>query len=154
VPSPDRRCSTKTALSALAALVGATTMLAACGGGDGGGDTEAFCRDVADHQDELFNAQIDTLDQARDLLAAMRSAGADAPLAIEADWQHMTDMLGALVDASVPYDNDDIATVYASHQSALAVQEWLHDQCGVDVAVGQLPNPLPTAAPTSAPAPG
>ena len=52
-------------------------------------------------------------------------------------------MFDAVANGSLPFDDDDIAPVYMSERSAVAIQEWLAANCGIDIAVGRVPNPLP-----------
>jgi len=117
-------------------------LLAACGDDDDG-DTQAFCTSVAEDQQLLFATPLDSPQAVDDMLQAMRSAGEDAPLAIEAEWEELTGMFDAVANGSLPFDDDDIAPVYMSERSAVAIEEWLAANCGIDIAVGRVPNPLP-----------
>ena len=64
---------------------------------DGGGDTEAFCDDVADNVEALRVAPA-TEDEVEDLIDLWRDVGGDAPLAIEAEWDTHADNLETGMD--------------------------------------------------------
>lgn len=121
-------------------------LLTGCGDADGGGDAEAFCARVTEDQELLFATPLDTPQSVEDMLQAMRGAGDLAPLAIEAEWDELTGMFDAVANGSLPFGDDDIAPIYMSERSAVAIQEWLVANCGVDIAVGRVPNPLPQAS--------
>jgi hypothetical protein len=139
VPDPVRRRRLRVA----AAVVSSPLVLLAACGDDDGGDTQAFCTSVAEDQQLIFATSLDSPQAVDDMLQAMRSAGQDAPLAIEAEWDELTSMFDAVANGSLPFDDDDIAPVYMSERSAVAIQEWLAVNCGIDIAVGRVPNPLP-----------
>jgi hypothetical protein len=120
-------------------------LFTACGD-DGGGDTEAFCTRVADDQELIFATPLDSPQAIEDMLQAMRRAAEQAPLAIEAEWDQLTGMFDAVANGSLPFDDDDIAPVYMSERSAVAIQDWLAVNCGIDITVGRVPNPLPQAS--------
>ena len=139
MPSTPRR----TCALILAATATACCALVGCGGDDGGGDTTAFCNEVAANQELLFATPIDSLETARALVEAYRSAGEVAPLAIDAEWQEWTDLYDSFVTGSVPYDDSDVAPVYAGQSAALGIRDWLSENCSIDITVATVPDPLP-----------
>lgn len=135
------------ALVALASVTGAGALLAACGDDDGdGGATAAFCDAVAANQDALFNAPLATEEDVAAFVALYHEVGEQAPLAIEDDWDAMT----ALFETAGDYEPDttevteqDVLTdVFSRQQSALAVGDWLSENCQITIVVGTVAPPV------------
>jgi hypothetical protein len=110
---------------AVAALVAA---LAACDD-DGAGDVEEFCADVAANVDPL-RAVPQTDDAVDDLINLWQDIGDAAPLAIEEEWDRHADNL------DLAWTSDDqqevLASTFAAERSAVAIADWLEQNCGID----------------------
>lgn len=146
LPCQNRRVPTtprRTRVALPACLVSVAGLLAACGGGGGGGDSKAFCERVAADQDLLFNAVPDSLEASEEILAAYQAAGEVAPLSIESEWDEMTALFDTVVNGSVPFGDEVYAPIYASEKSALAIQAWLLENCGITITPGRVPNVVP-----------
>lgn len=129
----------------LTPLLAGSLLFTACGDDDGGGDSSAFCDAVAANEDALFNTPLASQDDVADFVALYEEVGEQAPLAIEADWDAMT----AVFDTADDYEPDttevteqDVLTeLFSSHQSALAVRDWLAENCQITIVVGTVPAP-------------
>lgn len=133
------------AAGALVPVVG-SLLLTACGDdGDDGGGTAEFCDAVAANQDTLFGSAISTVDDGDAFVALYREVGDLAPLAIEDEWDAMT----ALFETALAFEPDTtevteqevLTEAYSSEQSALAVRDWLAENCQITIVVGTVPPP-------------
>ena len=75
-----------------------------------------------------------------------------APLAIESDFQVLTDLLDAAARMN-PNNTDDVQEIadraYAANMSAQAVSAWVKDTCAVDLATGVTVQPPRVATSTT-----
>jgi hypothetical protein len=135
----------------LIALV-ASLSLAACDD-DGGGDAEQFCASVADNV-EALRAVPATDVAVEELIDLWRDVGDDAPLAVAAEWD------AHAANLELAWTSDDpqevVASAFAAERSAVAVADWLADNCGIDwgpvttIVPGTIPEAsLPAASTTS-----
>ena len=73
-------------------------------------------------------------DDVDDLIDLWRDVGDDAPLAIEAEWDAHADNL------ELAWTSDDqqevVASTFAAERSAVAIADWLADNCGIDLGPG------------------
>lgn len=122
--------------------------LASCNRGGDSGTTAAFCAAVQENLVGVRDADFTTLDEARDLLDLYRTVGAEAPLAIEGDWDDLTDSIETALTSD---DQQEIlATVYAHDQAAAAVHDWVQDNCGFDFGeVVSVLTPAPSIDPSA-----
>jgi hypothetical protein len=124
-------------------LVAAALVVAACDD-DSGGDAETFCSDVAENV-EALRAVPATEDGVEELIDLWRDVGDAAPLAIEAEWDTLTENLER---AWTSEDRQEVlAGAFAAEQSAVAVAAWLDDTCGIDF--GPVVTIVPAAPATS-----
>lgn len=97
-----------------------------------------FCRQLQKElpgiaQPTATSAEVSTL------VARYERLGKVAPLAIEADWKTLTNLVkaAAKVDASDPASVQAVADLsYATEQSATATAKWVRETCGVDISTG------------------
>lgn len=126
------------------------SLLGACGDDDGG-STAAFCDGVTANQALLFGPlpdpprRVDVMA----LIGRWRRVGADAPLAVEADWNGYIAVLQTALDA------DDVqvalASAYANEGAAVDVATWLAENCDLTIPVATIVghSPEPGGAPGS-----
>ena len=157
-PHPSSRPHRAALAAAIAAPI--VVILAACGG-DSGGDAERFCGEVAANQDALTNPQLVYSDDIEPLLDLYRDIGALAPLAVEQDWDQL---VGAYETASTVVVGDQtseqeaLAAIYSSEESAADIDRWLRANCAVDIGpvftiVPHSPAPAAPATDTGTTAP-
>lgn len=136
---------------ALASVAG----LAACSGGDEvTSDAERFCGQAIEHRDALVAPPLSTDAEVDATLDFYRLMGQLAPISIADEWN---DVLVSLETASslVPGDPASeqlvAATAYATEPSAFAVQQWLVDNCGLDIPITTIApqEPVPAATTTT-----
>ena len=90
-----------------------------------------------------------TIEDVEALITLWEDVGADAPLAIEADWDaHVLNFETALEGVD---DEEIYARIYATERSSVAVGAWVLDNCGFDW--GPITTIVPTA-PTTTTVPG
>jgi hypothetical protein len=69
-----------------------------------------------------------------------------APLAIEDDWNSLTELLAAASRAN-PNDAESVQAVidmsYATEKAANAASQWIRETCGVDISTGLSVGPTP-----------
>jgi hypothetical protein len=110
-------------------LLAAVTVVALGACDDDGGDSEAFCADVADNV-EALRATPATDQEVEDLIDLWHDLGGDAPLAIEEEWNRHADNL------ELAWTSDDqqevLASTFAAERSTVAIAEWLHETCAID----------------------
>jgi hypothetical protein len=128
-------------------LVALVVTLAACNDDDGG-DTEAFCAEVADNV-EALRATPATDREVEDLIDLWHDVGDNAPLAIEKEWGRHADNL------ELAWTSDDqqevLASTFAAEQSTVAIADWLRQNCGIDF--GPVTTIVEAAVPTTTVAP-
>jgi hypothetical protein len=131
--SPDRRPAVRPTV--IGALMVTAAVLGACGEDDGG-DAERFCGEVQANKDALTSPSLQYSDDIEPLLDLYRGIGELAPLSIEREW---TQLVGAYETAStiVPGDQaseqEALAAIYSAESSAAAIDEWLRQNCAVDI---------------------
>ena len=69
-----------------------------------------------------------------------------APLAVEKDWQALTELL-TVASRVNPNDAESVQAVvdmsYATEKSAAAAAKWIRETCGVDISTGLSVGPTP-----------
>jgi hypothetical protein len=131
-PRPQR--STRRTRLAVALVVVAAAA-AGCGG-DSGGDAERFCGEVAANKDTLTNPVLNYADDIEPLLDLYREVGDLAPLAVEDDWNQIVaayETASTVVPGDQASEQEALAAIYSSEESAAAVDQWLRDNCAVDI---------------------
>jgi hypothetical protein len=109
--------------------------LAACGGSEPP-SAERFCGEVQLNRDQLTNPEIATQGDIDAVLDLYREIAALAPLAVADDWNQL---VTAYETASTVVIGDEeseqlaLEAIYRSESSAAAVQQWLQDNCAVDI---------------------
>lgn len=138
--------------------------LGACGG-DEGGSAESFCADLQEQAPLLMNPQVATDADVEVQVDLYEELGRSAPLAIEEEWDALTDSVqtAAGVDPTDPESMDAaVREAYASVEAAQHVRDWVIANCGfdlagvgpvVDVVPGSAPSPSSTTTASSTPTP-
>jgi hypothetical protein len=109
--------------------------LAACGGSEPP-SAERFCGEVQVNRDQLTDPEIATDGDIDVVLDLYREIAALAPLAVADDWNQL---VTAYETASTVVIGDEeseqlaLEAIYRSERSAAAVQQWLQDNCAVDI---------------------
>ncbi|HYN31444.1 MAG TPA: hypothetical protein VES40_02365 [Ilumatobacteraceae bacterium] len=128
-PRPQR--STRRLAVALVVVAAA----AGCGD-DSGGDAERFCGEVAANKDALTNPVLTYADDIEPLLDLYRKIGSLAPLAVEGDWNQIVaayETASTVVPGEQASEQEALAAIYSSEESAAAVDQWLRANCAVDI---------------------
>ncbi|NBO68535.1 MAG: hypothetical protein EBV40_06855 [Actinobacteria bacterium] len=80
------------------------------------------------------------------MLDRYKRLGKVAPLAIEQDWQSLTELLSVASRAN-PTDAESVQAVvdmsYATEKAADAAAKWIRETCGVDISTGLSVGPTP-----------
>ncbi|MEM8621794.1 MAG: hypothetical protein AAGF73_18980, partial [Actinomycetota bacterium] len=101
-----------------------------------GGDAARFCGEVAANSTALTQPNVQTITDIETLLDLYREVGAFAPLEIEAEWDQLIEAY-ELASAVIPGDEQSeqaaLAAIYSSESAAAAVDQWLVDNCAVDI---------------------
>jgi len=122
-------------LSAVALVCVLSALLASCGGDDGG-SAERFCGEVEANKDALTNPQLAYTDDIEPFLDLYRDVGDLAPLAIEQEWSQLVkayETASTVVPGDQASEQEALAAIYSSEESAAAVDRWLRANCGVDI---------------------
>ncbi|MEX0846515.1 MAG: hypothetical protein WD023_01955 [Ilumatobacteraceae bacterium] len=145
--------STRRALTpATAALAAALTCVGITACGEPGRSTERYCGEVQTNLVAIATPAIATPDDVTATLEAYRTVAAQAPAAIEPEWQVM---IGSLETAAtvVPNDPASMATVtdaaLSSQPAATRIQQYTQQTCGI--AIGTPPPPTNPATATTMP---
>ena len=134
---------------------------AACGGGDGdavASDAERFCGEATEQRDMILAPPMATESELQASLEFYRLMGQLAPIAIAEEWNTLVDAMET-ASTVVPGDaaSEQLAamTAYASEPSAYRVQQWLLDNCGLDLPITTIApqEPIPARTTTIAPPP-
>lgn len=119
-----------------AALFGlCATTVGACSDGDAG-SAERFCGKIVENKTQLTAPALTSSDDIEPLLDLYRDIGDLAPLSIEQEW---TTLVAAYETASTVVIGDPeseqtaLAAIYASEESAAAIDGWLVANCAVDI---------------------
>ena len=141
-------------------LAGVTTLAVVACGGDDGPDAERFCGEVQANPAAVVDPSLATEADLDATLGRYRELGDLAPVAIAGEWE---DLVVNLETASTVVPGDPaslqraLAQAYATERSAVAVHDWLLQNCGVDLGPVATITPQgrvspPTSPPTTAPA--
>lgn len=127
---------------------------------ESGGSAERFCGEVAANKDALTDPPLEYADDIEPLLDLYRSIGNLAPLAVEDDWNQIVaayETASSVVPGDQASEQEALAAIYSSEESAAAIDQWLRANCAVDIGpvftivphspVTAPPAPPPTTAP-------
>ena len=131
-------------------------MVAAAAGcsNESGGSAERFCGEVAANKDALTNPDLTYSDDIEPLLDLYRSIGDLAPLAVEGDWNQLVaayETASSVVPGDQASEQEALAAIYSSEESAAAIDQWLRANCAVDI--GPVFTIVPHSPATAPPAP-
>ena len=130
-------------------IAAAALVVTSCGGDER--SSNAFCRQLADELPEI-GQPMDTGGDVVAQVARYKRLLKVAPLAIESDFQVLTDLLDAAARMN-PNNTDDVQEIadraYAANMSAQAVSAWVKDTCAVDLATGVTVQPPRVATSTT-----
>ncbi len=115
--------------------MGLALAASACGD-DGGGNAERFCGEVAANRDALTDPQLVYSDDIEPLLDLYRDIGDLAPLAVEADWNQLVsayETASTVLPGDQESEQEALAAIYSSEESAAAIDAWLRANCAVDI---------------------
>jgi hypothetical protein len=137
-----------------ALFVAALVAIVSCG--ESGGDAERFCGEIAANAEALTNPQLISSDDIEPLLELYRDIGDLAPLAVEEDWNQLVsayETASTVVVGDQASEQEALAAIYSSEESAAMVDRWLRENCAVDIGpVATIVSHTPvTAPPPSAP---
>ena len=130
-PRPQR--STRWTRVAVALVV--VAVAAGCAD-ESGGDAERFCGEVAVNKDALTNPVLVYADDIEPLLDLYREVGDLAPLAVEDDWNQLVaayETASTVVPGDSASEQEALAAIYSSEESAAAIDQWLIANCAVDI---------------------
>jgi hypothetical protein len=136
-PSDSRRARRRMRRSpgaGIALVVGIAMVASACS--DDGGDAERFCGEVAANSEALTNPQLVYSDDIEPLLDLYREIGDLAPLAVEADWNQLVsayETASTVLPGDQESEQEALAAIYSSEESAAAIDAWLRANCAVDI---------------------
>jgi hypothetical protein len=136
-PSENRRARRRrrrSPVAGIALITGVVLVGAACG--DDGGSAERFCGEVAANRDALTNPQLVYSDDIEPLLDLYRDIGDLAPLAVEADWNQLVsayETASTVLPGDQESEQEALAAIYSSEESAAAIDAWLRANCAVDI---------------------
>jgi len=105
-------------------------------GGDSGGDAERFCGEIAANKDALTKPELNYSDDIEPLLDLYRGIGDLAPLAVEDDWNQLVaayETASTVVPGDQASEQEALAAIYSSEESAAAIDQWLRSNCAVDI---------------------
>ncbi len=109
----------------------------AAGCADGsGGDAERFCGEVAANKAALTDPVLTYADDIDPLLDLYRQIADLAPLAIEDDWNQLVaayETASTVVPGDQASEQEALAAIYSSEESAAAIDDWLRANCAVDI---------------------
>lgn len=139
------------------ALAGAVVAFAVSACGESGGNAERFCGEVAANTEALTNPQLAFSDDIEPLLALYRDIGDLAPLAVEEDWKQLVnayETASTVVLGDQTSEQEALAAIYSSEESAALVDRWLRTNCAVDIGpVATIVSHAPVTAPPASSAP-
>jgi hypothetical protein len=150
----SRRASAATAASAptVAAVAGAVLALLVAGCGDPPRSAERYCGEVQTNLVAIATPSIATPDDITATLDAYRSVAAQAPAAIEPEWQVMIASLETAATV-VPDDPASMQRVtdaaLSSQPAATRIQQYTQQTCGT--AIGTPPPPTNPVTVTTLP---
>ena len=132
MPAVSTRPHRPTAL--FAAALGAALALVACG--ESAGSAERFCGEVEANKAALTSPELTYSDDIEPLLELYRDIGDLAPLAIEDDWNQLVsayETASTVVVGDQASEQEALAAIYSSEESAAEVDRWLRANCAVDI---------------------
>ena len=119
----------------LAAATAATLLLAACGDDDAG-NAERFCGEIDENRELLTSPSLAFSDDVEPLLDLYREVADLAPLAIEEEWDQLVatyETASTVVIGDEESEQAALVAAYQSEEAAVAVANWLRDNCAVDI---------------------
>jgi hypothetical protein len=153
--STTDRSETRRAHRRVCAALVAGVVLVASSCGDDGGSAEQFCGEVEANREALTDPQLVYADDIEPLLDLYRDIGDLAPLAVEADWNQLVaayETASTVVPGDQESEQEALAAIYSSEESAAAVDAWLQANCAVDIGpVFTIVPHTPAAVPPSTP---
>jgi hypothetical protein len=135
MPGMPAVSAARAAVVALGLTALGSSALAACGG-DEGGNAERFCGEVAANSDALTTPQLAYVDDIEPVLDLYREIGDLAPLAVEDDWNQLLvayETASTVVPGDQASEQEALAAIYSSEESAVAIDRWLRANCGVEI---------------------
>jgi hypothetical protein len=137
------RHKTRTALVAALPIVALTLFASACA--ETPRTATNFCRQLALEVPAITQPTA-TPAEVSQMLDRYKRLGKVAPLAIEQDWQSLTELLSVASRAN-PTDAESVQAVidmsYATEKAADAAAKWIRETCGVDISTGLSVGPTP-----------
>lgn len=137
------RLKTRTALVAAVPIVALTLFASACA--ETPRTATNFCRQLALEVPAITQPTA-TPAEVSQMLDRYKRLGKVAPLAIEQDWQSLTELLSVASRAN-PTDAESVQAVidmsYATEKAADAAAKWIRETCGVDISTGLSVGPTP-----------
>ncbi|MDA2968347.1 MAG: hypothetical protein O3A62_02135 [Actinomycetota bacterium] len=134
---------TRTATTAIAAVLAVATLTSACA--ETPRTATNFCRQLALEVPAITQPTA-TQAEVSQMLDRYKRLGKVAPLAIEEDWQSLTELL-AVASRTNPNDAESVQAVidmsYATEKAADAAAKWIRETCGVDISTGLNVGPTP-----------
>ena len=134
---------TRTATTAIAAVLAVATLTSACA--ETPRTATNFCRQLALEVPAITQPTA-TQTEVSEMLDRYKRLGKVAPLAIEEDWQSLTELL-AVASRTNPNDAESVQAVidmsYATEKAADAAAKWIRETCGVDISTGLNVGPTP-----------
>lgn len=134
---------TRTATTATAAVLAVATLTSACA--ETPRTATNFCRQLALEVPAITQPTA-TQAEVSEMLDRYKRLGKVAPLAIEEDWQSLTELL-AVASRTNPNDAESVQAVidmsYATEKAAGAAAKWIRETCGVDISTGLNVGPTP-----------
>ncbi len=104
-----------------------------------------FCRQLALEVPAITQPTA-TPAEVSQMLDRYKRLGKVAPLAVEKDWQALTELL-TVASRVNPNDAESVQAVvdmsYATEKSAAAAAKWIRETCGVDISTGLSVGPTP-----------
>ncbi len=129
-----RQCSAVIAGRAALLVSLLTAALVACGGE--APSAERFCGEILVNREELTNPEITDQGDIDSLLGLYRDIASLAPLAIEDEWNQIVtayETASTVVIGDEDSEQAALASIYASEEAASAVQQWLSNNCAVEI---------------------
>ena len=134
---------TRTATTAIAAVLAVATLTSACA--ETPRTATNFCRQLALEVPAITQPTA-TQAEVSEMLDRYKRLGKVAPLVIEEDWQSLTELL-AVASRTNPNDAESVQAVidmsYATERAADAAAKWIRETCGVDISTGLNVGPTP-----------
>lgn len=135
---PRRRPISIASLAVLAVV--APAAIAACGGSGDAVESDAsrFCGEASEQRDMILAPPMATESELQASLEFYRLMGQLAPVAIAEEWGqlvHAMETASTVVPGDPESEQLVAMTAYATEPSAFRVQQWLLDNCGLDLPI-------------------